>query len=379
MVAQIPVMTLVLHVVTRTNIGGVSNYLGNIVRATTPNAQHIIVRGSPSVGEGDFFAINPINVRVINIPSLQRAINPWKELVGFVSLVRTIRSIRPDVVHTHMAKAGVLGRLAAVLCRVPIRIHTFHGHLLVGYFSPRAVRMIIFIERSMQRATTQSITNGERVRRDLIQQRVLTEATSVSIPPAVDSFELVPKRDARQRLSLPDGCQIVGFVGRLAEVKRPDRFLKLAEALPETTFVIFGDGPLGEQVRRNASSIPNLIIAGWVEDIATMYSALDLLVLTSDNEAAAIVLIEAAVSGVPTIAMNVGSVSEVVIHEETGLLINDERDLAPATTRLLQDSELRVRLGQNARRRASTEFGLNRLAQKHLNLYVQQPPTGDLS
>ena len=253
MVAHILVMTLVLHVVTRTNIGGVSNYLGNIVRATTPNVQHIIVRGSPSVSEGDFFASNPIDVRIINIPSLQRAINPWKELVGFVTLVRTIRSIRPDVVHTHMAKAGVLGRLAAVLCRVPIRIHTFHGHLLVGYFSPVTVRMIIFVERFLQMATTQSITNGERVRRDLIQQRVLTEATSVSIPPAVDSFELVPKRDARRRLSLPDGCQIVGFIGRLAEVKRPDRFLKLAEALPETTFVMFGDGPLGAQVRRNAS------------------------------------------------------------------------------------------------------------------------------
>ena len=378
MVAQIFVMTLVLHIVTRTNIGGVSNYLGNIVRATTPNAQHVIVRGSPSVSEGDYFAINPIDVRVIDIPSLQRALNPWKELVGFFTLVRTIRSIRPDVVHTHMAKAGVLGRLAAVLCRVPIRIHTFHGHLLVGYFSPRAVRMIIFVERFLQRATTQSITNGERVRRDLIQQRVLTEATSVSIPPAVDSFELVPKRDARQRLSLPDGCQIVGFIGRLAEVKRPDRFLKLAEALPETTFVMFGDGPLGEQVRRDAPSIPNLIIAGWVEDVATMYSALDLLVLTSDNEAAAIVLIEAAIAGVPTIAMNVGSVSEVVIHEETGLLINDERELAPATTRLLQDSELRAQLGQNARRRASTEFSLKRLAQKHLVLYGQQPPTTEL-
>ena len=109
-----------------------------------------------------------------------------------------------------------------------------------------------------------------------------------------------------------------------------------------------------------------------------MYSVLDLLILTSDNEAAAIVLIEAAVSGVPTVAMNVGSVSEVVIHEETGLLINDERELAPATTRLLQDSELRARLGQNAQRRASTEFSLNQLAQKHLVLYVQQPPTSDL-
>ena len=378
MVAQILVMTLVLHIVTRTNIGGVSNYLANIVRATTPHVEHIIVRVSPSVSEGDFFAINPIDVRIINIPSLQRAIDPWKELVGFVRLVRTIRSIRPDVVHTHMAKAGVLGRLAAVLCRVPIRIHTFHGHLLVGYFSPRAVRMIIFIERLLQRATTYSITNGERVRRDLVQQHVLTEATSVNIPPAVDSFELVAKPDARQRLSLPDDGQIVGFIGRLAEVKRPDRFLKLAKALPETTFVMFGDGPLGAQVRRNASSIPNLIIAGWVEDVATMYSALDLLVLTSDNEAAAIVLIEAAIAGVPTIAMNVGSVSEVVIHEETGLLVNDERDLAPATMRLLQDCELRARLGQNARRRALTEFSLNRLAQKHLVLYGQQPLTTDL-
>lgn len=369
MVARASRVKLVLHVVTRTNIGGVSNYVMNLVAATEGNVRHIIVRGTPSVNEGDFFATHPTNVQFINVASLHRSISPWREVKGFVSLLQIIRAERPDVVHTHMAKAGVLGRIAAWICRVPIRIHTFHGHLLDGYFSTRVVHMIVFLERMLQRITTWSITNGEKVRQDLIHRKVLSSHTSVSIPPAVSHFLIANKSDTRKLLGLPGTGTIVGFVGRLTKVKRPDRFVSLAQSFPDTSFVMFGDGPLRDLTQLQARDTPNLTFKGWVTDPKIVYAAIDLLVLTSDNEAAAIVLIEAALAELPVIAMNVGSVSEVVVANETGLLVHDEQELTTATRRLLDDADLRYQLGVNARRRAEVEFSKQRLAERHLKLY----------
>lgn len=369
MVARASRVKLVLHIITRTNIGGVSNYVMNLVAATEGNVRHVIVRGTPSINEGDFFATHPTNVRFINVASLHRSISPWREVLGFASLLRIIRAEQPDVVHTHMAKAGVLGRIAAWICRVPIRIHTFHGHLLDGYFSPRVVHMIVFLERVLQRITTWSITNGEKVRQDLIHKNVLSDRTSVSIPPAVNPFVTASKSDIRTLLALPSTGVIVGFVGRLAQVKRPDRFVSLAQHFPDTSFVMFGDGPLGDFTRLRAKEVPNLSVKGWVTDPKVIYAAIDVLVLTSDNEAAAIVLIEAALAELPVIAMNVGSVSEVVVANETGLLVHDEQELVTVTQRLLEDPSLRRRLGTNARRRAEIEFSRQRLAERHLALY----------
>lgn len=370
MVAKALFVTVVLHIVTRTNIGGVSQYLENLINGwEDEHVSHVIVRGIPSSNEGDYFVTHLVNAQIVDVRSLQRSVSPVRELRSLWAVIRTIRQIQPDIVHTHMAKAGVVGRLAAWICRVPIRVHTFHGHLLQGYFPQWTVWLIVRVERLLQRVTTWSITNGEQVRQDLLRQGVVHEDSSSNIPPTAQPLTFntdvsIPRTQTFRRTVVT-----AGFVGRLATIKRPDRFVKCAEALPQYNFVMFGDGPLGDEIRARVQNVSNLHFAGWVTDQSLIYSSFDVLVLTSDNEAAAVVLIEAAMSGIPAIAMNVGSVSEVIVHEQTGLLVESEAELLMALRRLLGDQDLRQRLGRQAHTYAQEHFTTTRLVHSHQDLY----------
>lgn len=370
MVAKALFVTVVLHIVTRTNIGGVSQYLENLINGwEDEHVSHVIVRGIPSSNEGDYFVTHLVNAQIVDVRSLQRSVSPVRELRSLWAVIRAIRQIQPDIVHTHMAKAGVVGRLAAWICRVPIRVHTFHGHLLQGYFPQWTVWLIVRVERLLQRVTTWSITNGEQVRQDLLRQGVVHEDSSSNIPPAAQPLTFntdvsIPRTQTFRRTVVT-----AGFVGRLATIKRPDRFVKCAEALPQYNFVMFGDGPLGDEIRARVQNVSNLHFAGWVTDPSLIYSSFDVLVLTSDNEAAAVVLIEAAMSGIPAIAMNVGSVSEVIVHEQTGLLVESEAELLMALRRLLGDQDLRQRLGRQAHTYAQEHFTTTRLVHSHQDLY----------
>lgn len=370
MVERVLPVTIVLHIVTRTNIGGVSQYLENLINYwEDDDISHVIVRGTPSTNEGDYFLTHLVGAPVMNVRSLQRSLNPVREIQTIWELIRTIRRIQPAVVHTHMAKAGVLGRLAAWICRVPVRIHTFHGHLLHGYFPPWLVWLVVLIERLMQRFTTWSITNGDQIRRDLIQRGVILKNSSSSIPPAVQSSLFDKRLTLLQNRTTRRTTVTAGFVGRLAPIKRPDRFIACAKSLPQFSFVMFGDGPLGEEIRERVRDVPNIRLMGWDTDQSNIYSKFDVLVLTSDNEAAAVVLIEAAMSGIPAVAMNVGSVSEVIVHQQTGLLVDSEVELLGALRRLLVDEDLRQRMGEMAHQHARDNFNTERLVKAHRNLY----------
>lgn len=363
---------VVLHIVTRTNIGGVSQYLEHLVNNwPDTNTSHVIVRGTPSTREGDYLQSHPVKARIIEVPSLRRSVSPLGELRALSGIIRAIRETKPTLVHTHMAKAGVLGRLAAWLCRVPVRVHTFHGHLLQGYFSRRTVWLIVQIERLMQRITTWSITNGEQVRQDLVKYGVIHSSNSSNIPPAVSPF-LVNNRSQKQQDEIASrDVATAGFVGRFVTIKRPDRFIAFARALPEYNFVMFGDGPLSDTIRATTRDVPNLRLAGWVTEPSTIYSSMDVLVLTSDNEAAAVVLIEAAMAGLPAVAMNVGSVSEVVIHNQTGLLASTEAELRSALHQVLADRDFRERLGTQAAIFARDTFSITKLVSEHEELYTR--------
>lgn len=363
-------MIHVVHVVTRTNIGGVSSYLRNLVEATiTHDIRHTVIRGTSGVDEGDYFRAHDIPAEIIDLPAMQRTINPFRELSSLLSLMRILRQLKPDIVHTHMAKAGVLGRIAGVLSRVPIRIHTFHGHLLTGYFRPAFVRIIVGVERLLQQVTTWTAVNGETVRQDLISRGVLTEERSTNIPPAVSDPPRHSTKLARDALNLPQQGLIVGFVGRLAPIKKPERVIALARALPQTLFIICGDGPLAKSLQSQASDLANVRFMGWVTDTSLVYAAIDVLVLTSENEAVPTVLIEAAFAGVPIVATDVGSVSEIVVHKETGFLAKNEDDLITHTADLLNSSDLRVAVGSRAMARARQHFSIEAFVRRHVDLY----------
>ena len=363
-------MIRVVHVLTRTNIGGPSVMLVDLLEGLDKSRfQQIVVRGTPDTAEGDYLSGRELASEVVTLGGLRRSIGVVSEIATLFRLVGTLRRLQPDIVHTHMAKAGVIGRLAAVIAGVPIRIHTYHGHLLHGYFSPFVTRVFNAVERRLRRLTAHFFVVGEATRRDLVRERLITETSSTTIMPPARNLRVHERAEARHRLGLPNERVIVGFVGRLTAIKRPDRFLRLADSMPEATFVLVGNGPLRNHVVAQASARANVMVKDWVDDIALVLSTLDVVVLTSDNEGVPLSLIEAAVVGRPVVATAIGAVSEIVDHGTTGYVVNDDEGLIDAVRRLVVDPELRKAMGSAAASRIGSICSMESYLAAHANVY----------
>jgi glycosyltransferase involved in cell wall biosynthesis len=309
---------------------------------------------------------------VITLGQLRRSVGLWRELRSLVQLTRTLRRLQPDIVHTHMAKAGVTGRLAAVMARVPVRVHTFHGHLLHGYFSPRITRIVVTLERALRLITTHAVVVGHGVRRDLLGVHMVTENHSSVINPGIDPLHPVDATVARRAFDLPITGAIVMYVGRFAAIKRPDRFVALAEAFAtDAHFVMVGNGPQLDDIKARAGA--NVTFLDWQRDLATLLSAADVVVMCSDNEGVPLLLLEAAMVGRAALSTNVGSVSDVIDDGTTGLLVDNDDPLAlqHALSRLLENDVLRNALATHARERALVEFAAHHSVDQHGALYRQ--------
>lgn len=333
--------------------------------------RHTIIRGPGVASEGDYLAQRPVSADVITLGGLRRSLGVVREVQSLWALTRTLRRLAPDVVHTHMAKAGVVGRVAAVLARVPIRIHTFHGHLLHGYFSAPLTKLFAVVERILRRFTTFALVVGESTRRDLLAARIVAEAQSAVLYPGVRHITPEPKRESRIQLGLPTEGLVVGFVGRLTDIKRPDRFLELARATPDTHFALIGNGPLQALVHAQAAGLSNVTLVDFTSNLSVVFGALDLVVLTSDNEGVPLSLMEAASARVPVVALNVGGVSEIVEHEVTGLLVDHDADLVGSVQRLLNDPQLRARLSTQASDYIQQRCSMTAYLDQHARLYQE--------
>ena len=364
----------IVRVIARTNVGGPSLQVTALMRGLDRQRfpQHLL-RGSVDEGEADYLLLRAADVEHIDVPGLGRSVKPLDDLRALMFLIRFMRRTRPVIVHTHTAKAGTLGRVAAVVARVPIRVHTFHGHVLHGYFSPMVTRAVVLVERVLGSFTTHTVAVGQQVLDDLIAAKIASPGRSSVVAPGVQDPGPRPADEARQMLGVPTDSTVVTFVGRLTRIKRGERFVELARALePEfgnATFVIVGDGPEREMLQRSAHGLSNVVFAGWQSDIAQVYSATDLLVLTSDNEGMPVALIEGAMQGVPAVATDVGAVRQVVADGDTGLVVTGTDALVEAVRRLLVDERLRGRMGAAAAERASAMFGENRLVADYAELY----------
>ena len=361
----------VVHVLTRTNIGGPSVMLVDLLEGLDASRTHqTVVRGPAVASEGDYLAGRHVSAEVITLGGLRRSIGLIDEARSLFTLVRTLRRLRPDVVHTHMAKAGVLGRLAGVLARVPVRVHTFHGHLLHGYFSAPVTRLFVVVERLLGRLTTFALVVGESTRRDLLTARIVRRDNSAAILPPAKPMHRHDKRAARAKLGLaPDGV-VVGFVGRLTGIKRPDKFLAIAEAIPEAHFALVGNGPLADEVRAKAAALPNVTMLDFNDDVSLVLSAVDVVALTSDNEGVPLSLIEAASAGVPVVTADVGSVREIVADSVTGFVTSDAQ-LTDAVHRLVRDAAMRDSMGRAAMSHIETCCSMRAYLDAHESLYAR--------
>lgn len=365
----------VLRVIARMNVGGPALQVTALVEGLPQDRfDHRLLAGSVGPGEESYVELRAQGLPLVTVPGLGRDPDAWGDARALKRLVEEMRAFRPHIVHTHTAKAGALGRSAAVLARVPAIVHTFHGHLLHGYFSPRVTRGVVAVERGFARASTRLVAVGPQVRDDLLAAGIGRREQYAVIPPGISLPPGPVREQARALLGLPADALVVTLVARLTGIKRPERFLQVAEALrlrhPNTVFAVCGAGELLEQLQREAG--PNVVFLGWRADVEAVHAATDVAVLTSDNEGTPVSLIEAAMCGVPAVAPDVGSVGDVVLDGRTGLLTTTAvPDLADKVSRLLDDHELRRRLAAAAAEQAAAAYGRPRLLADTQRLYEQ--------
>lgn len=366
----------VLRIIARMNVGGPAWQSSVLTRGLAGHGYETrLLAGRVDKGEADFVALRDPDLPVVDIEGLGRSVRIGGDLRAFVSICREIRRFRPHIVHTHTAKAGVLGRLAAFVNRVPVRVHTFHGHVLHGYFSPPVSRLVRLVERVLARGTTALVAVGERVRDELVEAGIGQRDRFTAIAPGVEEPPAIDREIARQLLGLPLEVPVVMFVGRLTAIKRPDRLVEafgmVLERIPEAVLAVAGEGELFEEIRRSVERLGDSVrLLGWQSDVGRLYAAADLVVISSDNEGMPMTLIEAAMAGVPGVTTDVGSASEVVVHGSTGLVVApDARDLADAIIVLLVDDDRRSDMGRAAAEQAIVRFGAARLVADHVALY----------
>ena len=348
-------MTRVVHVIARMNVGGPAAL---IVQLLEHLPEQSLLTGSVAPGEADHLFLRSPDTPATRIPGLGPQPRPGDDLRALVALRSELRRRRPDVVHTHTAKAGVLGRLASRAADVPHTVHTYHGHLLHGYFSPSVTTAVTGVERLLARSTDRLVSVGERVRDDLLAAGVGRPDQYDVIAPGVAVPPPPPRAEARAALNVTG--PVVATVGRLTEIKRPDRLIAVAALLPDVTFLVTGEGPLLDRTRANAP--PNVRFLGWRSDVEAVWAATDVALLTSDNEGMPVSLIEAALCGVPAVSTDVGSAREVVTGEVTAA---DPAALAAAVRRVLAQD-----LGERARESAAARFGVPAMVQAHARLYA---------
>lgn len=370
----------VMRVITRLNVGGPARQETMLTDALEVRGySSYLVCGEVSAEEGELTP--PPGTPVTRVPGLRRDIHPIGDARAAWEIERLMRARRPKLVHTHMAKAGALGRFAAHRTDVPVVVHTFHGNVLDGYFSKWMSSAFLAAERRLARMTDALVAVSPAVRDELLALGIGRPSQWRVIPVGLDLSELltrqVDRAQARRALGLPEAGPVVGVVGRLVPIKDHLTFLDAASRValtrPDVTFVVVGDGELRSELETRArrSLRGTCRFLGWVMDLPTLYAALDVVVLTSRNEGTPVALIEAGAAGKPAVATCVGGVGDVIRDGQTGVLVQagDARAIAAGISRLLDEPSRARAFGEAARREVRLRFTNERLADDLAGLY----------
>ena len=367
----------VMRIIARMNVGGPAVQVSGLMRGfNSVDFDHRLYTGFCAADEADYLDTVATDVKAVRIEGFGRRVSMGGDIKAFVTLVKEIRSFKPHVIHTHTAKAGFLGRIASVVSLQPsIRVHTFHGHLLNGYFGPIKRTLVVLAEKSLAIFTDELLAVGEKVRQDLLHAGIGKSEKFGLMPPGLQIGALPDKNNSRELFDLPTEQLQCAFIGRVTQIKRPDRFLDVVAEIKKRRvnlgFFMAGDGELLEQCRERIAreNLPVKVL-GWQSNIERVLSAADIVVLTSDNEGTPLSLIQAGMTGLTVVATRVGSVPEVVLNGVTGIITSLEvQEIANALEKLANSNELRAQMGAAAKEFTLANFGAKRLVQDHEELY----------
>ncbi len=372
------------RIIARLNVGGPAIHTILLTRYLREKGfQSELVTGVEGQGEGNMLALAEANgVEPIVYPALGRELSPLRDIQVVWALYRRFRKMRPDIVHTHTAKAGAVGRLAAWLAGVPVRIHTFHGHVFHGYFSPAKTNFFILLERFLARISTRIIVLGEAQKSDILSRGIGREEQFLCIPLGLDLSRFLQAEKQRgvlrKELGIPENARVVGIVARLVPIKAHEIFLSAAEKvrkqIPDSVFLIVGDGPERaklEAISHKAGLSDCVRFLGFRDDLPAVYAGCNVTVLSSNNEGMPVALIESLASGTPVVATDVGETRSIVDDGVSGYVVsvNDHNAVADAIVRMLSSKDTAHEMGLAGRKHVGTGFSIGRLADDLETLY----------
>ena len=379
----------IVRIIARLNVGGPAIHTILLTDELNDGRfESVLIAGPVEPPEKDMgYLVEKKGVRPVIIPDLLRRIDPVKDISAFFSILRILRKERPDIVHTHTAKAGTLGRAAAVFAGVPVRIHTFHGHIFDSYFNKPQTALFLFVERVLAVFSKYILVVSEAQKREIVDRYKIAPAGKVRVMPLgleLEKFSSIERGAGKFRaeLGVPDGCLAIGIVGRLVPVKNHRMFLEACRKLFDMAgdikirCVVVGDGQERASLEKYAEGMgirSKVIFVGWKEEMSDVYADLDIVALTSNNEGTPVALIEALASGRPVVSTDVGGVKDVVDDGVNGYLVpaGDVSGFAGRLFELAADSRKRDMLGKNGRSKVMKAYSKDRLVIDMKALYEE--------
>lgn len=389
-------MPRVLRIINRLNLGGPTYNAAYLSKYMAPEYDTLLVSGMKDDSEeSSEYIVGDLGLKPVYMPEMYRELNPFKDYKSYYRLRKLIDEYKPDVVHTHAAKAGAVGRLAAIHSGVKAIVHTFHGHVFHSYFNPVKTRMFIEIERYLAKRTTAIVTLSHIQKSELVD--------TYKIAPA-DKFHIIPlgfdlrrfeegKEEKRRRFralyNIADHEIAIGIVGRLAPVKNHSLFINAIKLVAEKTtqklrVFIIGDGEerpklealaqsLNLPFTTNRNQVSLITFTSWIKDIDVSNAGMDIIVLTSDNEGTPVSLIEAQASGKPIVSTNVGGIENVVLAGKTALLSprGNVEQLSHNLLALTEDAGLRNKMAEMGCAHVKEKYSYMRLCSDMVQLYNQ--------
>lgn len=403
-------MPRILRILNRFNLGGPTHNAAYLTRYLEPEFETLLVGGSQeATEEGSHHILSSLGVKPMILPELQREVAPWRDRGAYRRIKKLIRDFKPDIVHTHAAKAGAVGRMAAADLGVKAIVHTFHGHVFHSYFGPVRTALYKNIERYLARRSSRIVAISDLQRNELVDEHRICDADKVSVIPLGFDLSRFQEGQASKRAlfrrvyGIADDEIAVGIVGRLVPIKNHDLFLEVISRVSKSTgrklrAFIVGDGEERDRLQQltrdlglsQASGpyfnghgfghgvngkpvVPNATITftSWIKEVDIVNAGLDIIMLTSLNEGTPVSLIEAQASNRPVVSTRVGGIENVVIPGDTALLseAGDTESLAAHLSRLVESSDLRARMGAGGWAHVRDRYHYARLVADTADLY----------
>jgi glycosyltransferase involved in cell wall biosynthesis len=377
----------VLRVIARLNMGGPAIHVASLAAGLETRGYHTtLVAGTLARGEDSMaFVAERLGVEIVDVPEMAREVAPLLDARSARRLATIIRDLRPHILHTHTAKAGAIARAAAVLAgdaHPPIVVHTFHGHVLKGYFGPTRTAFFRHVERTLARGSDVLVAVSPEVRDELVELGVAPRekfaVVRLGIPLAERLGDPTADLDYRGLYGIPRDAFVVGWVGRMTGVKDSAAVLEIVRATRDlgvdAVLCMVGDGPDREGLEQQAHELGiarQTYFVGYQPDVAGYYRLFDTFVLPSVNEGTPVSAIEALASGTPVVANRVGGVPDVVRDGLDGYLVEpgDVEGAARRIAGLARDGALRERLGASGRERVHRRYSVERLVEDVDRLY----------